>query len=60
MQQDARNGRIQVRGQRLRDADAMPSIAQALATHLDPTVPRVLLHAAICRRELRVEIDGVL
>ena len=25
----------------------------------DPTVPRILLHAAICRRELRVEIDGV-
>ncbi|HVQ33167.1 MAG TPA: pteridine-dependent deoxygenase [Lysobacter sp.] len=44
----------------VRDADAMPRIAQALATHLDPTVPRVLLHAAICRRELRVEIDGVL
>lgn len=44
----------------VRDADAFPAIAQALATHLDPAVPRVLLHAAICRRELRVEIDGVL
>ena len=44
----------------VRDREAMPRIAQALAQHLDPSVPRVLLHAAICRRELRVEIDGVL
>jgi chorismate lyase/3-hydroxybenzoate synthase len=44
----------------VRDAEAMPRIAQALDAHLDPAVPRVLLHAAICRRELRVEIDGVL
>ena len=44
----------------VRDAEAMPRIAEALEAHLDPTVPRVLLHAAICRRELRVEIDGVL
>lgn len=44
----------------VRDADALPLIEQALAEHLDVSVPRVLLHAAICRRELRVEIDGVL
>jgi hypothetical protein len=46
----------------VRDADAIDAAhrAGALATHLDPTVARVLLHAAICRRELRVEIDGVL
>ena len=44
----------------VRDAEAMPRIAEALEAHLDPTVPRVLLHAAVCRRELRVEIDGVL
>ncbi|KGQ19096.1 Pteridine-dependent deoxygenase [Lysobacter dokdonensis DS-58] len=44
----------------VRDADALPRIEQALAAHLDPSVPRVLLHAAVCRRELRVEIDGVL
>ena len=44
----------------VRDAQALPRIAQALDTHLDPSVPRVLLHAAVCRRELRVEIDGVL
>lgn len=44
----------------VRDADAMPLVARTLATHLDPSVPRVLLHAAVCRRELRVEIDGIL
>ena len=44
----------------VRDAQALPVIEQALAAHLDPSVPRMLLHAAICRRELRVEIDGVL
>lgn len=44
----------------VRDADALPRIAEALEAHLDPAIPRVLLHAAVCRRELRVEIDGVL
>jgi len=44
----------------VRDAEALPRIAEALETHLDPAIPRVLLHAAVCRRELRVEIDGVL
>ena len=44
----------------VRDREALPRIEQVLAEHLDPSVPRVLLHAAICRRELRVEIDGVL
>ena len=44
----------------VRDAEAMPRIAQALDAHLDRSVPRVLLHATVCRRELRVEIDGVL
>ncbi|NUS61434.1 MAG: pteridine-dependent deoxygenase [Lysobacter sp.] len=44
----------------VRDLEALPRIEQALAEHLDPSVPRVLLHAAVCRRELRVEIDGVL
>lgn len=33
-------------------------IAAALARHLDPSVPRVLLQGDICRRELLVEIDG--
>jgi chorismate lyase/3-hydroxybenzoate synthase len=44
----------------VRDAEALPAIEAALATHLGPEVPRILLHAAVCRRELRVEIDGVL
>jgi chorismate lyase/3-hydroxybenzoate synthase len=29
-----------------------------LARHLDPAVPRLLLRADVCRRELLVEIDG--
>lgn len=33
-------------------------IRAALARHLDPAVPRILLHGDICRRELLVEIDG--
>jgi chorismate lyase/3-hydroxybenzoate synthase len=33
-------------------------IRAALAQHLDPAVPRILLHGDICRRELLVEIDG--
>lgn len=37
------------------DADAVEA---ALARHLDGTVPRLLLHGDICRRELLVEIDG--
>jgi chorismate lyase/3-hydroxybenzoate synthase len=40
---------------RPQDADA---IRAALARHLDPAVPRILLHGDICRRELLVEIDG--
>ena len=44
----------------VRDAQALPRVVGLLDTHLDPAVPRVLLHAAVCRRELRVEIDGVL
>lgn len=43
----------------VRDAAALPQVAAALQAHLDPAVPRLLLHAAVCRRELRVEIDGV-
>lgn len=38
-------------------ADAA-AVAAALARHLDPAVPRVLLHGDVCRRELLVEIDG--
>lgn len=37
------------------DADA---VRAALARHLDPAVPRIVLHGDICRKELLVEIDG--
>lgn len=43
----------------VRDAEDLPVVAQALDARFGDSVPRVLLHAAICRRELAVEIDGV-
>lgn len=43
----------------VRDAADLPRVAAHLDARLGPDVPRLLLHAAICRRELRVEIDGV-
>jgi chorismate lyase / 3-hydroxybenzoate synthase len=43
----------------VRDRDDIATVADALDRRLGDTVPRVLLHAAICRRELAVEIDGV-
>lgn len=43
----------------VRDADDLPLVAKALDERFGASVPRVLLHAAICRRELAVEIDGV-
>ena len=43
----------------VRDRDDMALVADALDRRLGDGVPRVLLHAAICRRELAVEIDGV-
>ncbi|GAA3926531.1 pteridine-dependent deoxygenase [Luteimonas lutimaris] len=43
----------------VRDQADMAAVAEALDRRLGDTVPRVLLHAAICRRELAVEIDGV-
>jgi len=42
----------------VRRAQDAGHIAAALARHLDPSVPRILLHGDICRRELLVEIDG--
>lgn len=42
----------------VRHAQDVPAIETALARHLDPAVPRVLLQGDICRRELLVEIDG--
>ncbi len=43
----------------VRDRDDLPLVAQALDQRFGDRVPRVLLHAAICRRELSMEIDGV-
>ncbi|QSX79294.1 chorismate transformation enzyme, FkbO/Hyg5 family [Agrilutibacter solisilvae] len=42
----------------VREHDEMAAVAEQLRTRLDPQVRYVVLHAAICRRELRVEIDG--
>ena len=43
----------------VRDAADLPMVADALDARCGDRVPRVLLHAAICRRELAIEIDGV-
>jgi len=43
----------------VRDRADLAPVADALDTRFGDRVPRILLHAAICRRELAVEIDGV-
>lgn len=43
----------------VRDRADLPLVAEALDQHFGDRVPRILLHAAICRRELSLEIDGV-
>ena len=43
----------------VRDRDDMPAVAAALRARFGERVPHFLLHAAICRRDLAVEIDGV-
>ena len=43
----------------VRDAQDLDLVAGALQRILGDTVPRIVLHAAICRSELAVEIDGV-
>lgn len=43
----------------VRDHDDLPVVQAALDARFGDAVPRLLLHAAICRRELAVEIDGV-
>jgi chorismate lyase/3-hydroxybenzoate synthase len=43
----------------VRDHDDLAPVAEALDARFGDRVPRILLHAAICRRELAVEIDGV-
>lgn len=42
----------------VRHADDAPLVEAALARHVAPAVPRLLLCGDICRRELLVEIDG--
>lgn len=42
----------------VREAGDVPIVEAALRRHLDPTVPCVILHGDICRRELLVEVDG--
>ena len=42
----------------LRHAEDAEAVQAALSRHLDPAVPRLILHGDICRRELLVEIDG--
>jgi chorismate lyase/3-hydroxybenzoate synthase len=43
----------------VRDRADMPAVAEALHARFGGRVPLFLLHAAICRRDLAVEIDGV-
>ena len=43
----------------VRDRDEIDARAGGARARLPAQVPRIVLHAAICRRELRVEIDGV-
>ena len=43
----------------VRDHADLATVAHALDARFGTRVPRILLHAAICRRELCVEIDGV-
>lgn len=41
------------------DASEIAAVRQALAAHLHADVPYIVLHATVCRHDLRVEIDGV-
>jgi chorismate lyase / 3-hydroxybenzoate synthase len=43
----------------VRDRGDLGIVADALQARFGDRVPRIVLHAAICRRELCVEIDGV-
>ena len=43
----------------VRDAGAMPQVADLLDQRLPADVPRIVLHGQVCRAELAVEIDGV-
>jgi len=43
----------------VRQASDAAAVAERLARQLPPALPRLLLHAQVCRRELLVEIDGL-
>ena len=43
----------------MRDAGAVRQVAAVLHSRRPATVPRIVLHGRVCRRELAVEIDGV-
>jgi chorismate lyase/3-hydroxybenzoate synthase len=43
----------------VRDESDLPAVVEALDQRFGDRVPRIVLHAAICRRELSMEIDGV-
>ncbi|MDR7193551.1 pteridine-dependent deoxygenase [Luteimonas terrae] len=43
----------------VRDAADLAAVAEAFDARFGDRLPRVVLHAAICRRELALEIDGV-
>jgi chorismate lyase/3-hydroxybenzoate synthase len=43
----------------VRDAGDLETVATAMRSRYGSNVPHIVLHAAICRRELCVEIDGV-
>jgi chorismate lyase/3-hydroxybenzoate synthase len=43
----------------VRERDDLPLVARAFAERFNGGVPHMILHAAICRRDLAVEIDGV-
>ena len=42
----------------VRDREQMAAVAALLDARLGADVPRIVLHAQVCRRELRIEIDG--
>ena len=42
----------------VRDRAHLDHVAELLARRLDPSVPRIILHAEVCRGELALEIDG--
>lgn len=43
----------------VRDAEELEPASRLLAERLGPEVARIVLQGAVCRRELRIEIDGV-